>query len=209
MTLDFNLFNYASQDETTQDLNTRILNQIHSSYSNLISYPEPIKNSAVADDTDVVVSKPDFTKEDALRGYLRAMPVSTQKRVSKYNSLIREKAEKYGLDPALLFAVVAKESGGVPTAKSHVGAMGLAQLMPATAKMLGVKNPYDPEDNLEGAAKHLSALQRKYRGRHNQLDLTLAAYNAGAGNVYKAGYKVPNFNETKNYVATIRKWYGV
>ena len=75
--------------------------------------------------------------------------------------------------------------------------------MPATAKELGVLNPFDPEQNLEGAAKHIRKLQDMYKGNKS---LTLAAYNSGMGNVKKAGYTVPKIKETQDYVTTILSW---
>lgn len=131
------------------------------------------------------------------------VPDSTKSRVDKYRTLIIEKATKYGIDPNLLYALVAKESNGDPRAVSRAGAMGLAQLMPATAKELGVLNPFDPEQNLEGAAKHIRKLQDMYNGNKS---LTLAAYNSGIGNVKKAGYTVPKIKETQDYVTTILSW---
>jgi len=131
------------------------------------------------------------------------IPDSTKSNVDKYRTLIIEKATKYGIDPNLLYALVAKESNGNPRAVSKAGAMGLAQLMPATARELGVLNPFDPEQNLEGAAKHIRRLQDMYNG---DTTLTLAAYNSGIGNVRKAGYTVPKIKETQEYVTTILSW---
>lgn len=139
--------------------------------------------------------KPDTTQT--------GVPDTVKTRVDSYRHMIVEKSVKYGIDPKLLYAVVAKESGGNPNAKSGAGAMGLAQLMPATARELGVLNPYDPEQNLEGAAKYLSQLQKLYKG---DTSLMLAAYNSGMGNVRKAGYTVPKIKETQQYVATILDW---
>jgi len=108
-------------------------------------------------------------------------------------------AQEEGINPDLFLRQIQAESAFDPQAKSSAGAMGLAQLMPATAKELGVSNPYDPEQSLRGGAKYMKQLLGRY---NNDQTLALAAYNAGMGNVDKAG-GVPNFKETQNYIAKI------
>ncbi len=118
--------------------------------------------------------------------------------VSQWEPIIQEAAAEYGLDPALLRAVIAQESGGNPSARSSAGAMGLMQLMPATAESLGVTDPYDPRQNIFGGARYLRGLL----DRMGSVELALAAYNAGPGAVRRFG-GIPPFPETRNYVASV------
>ena len=118
-------------------------------------------------------------------------------------SLISEAARTHGVDPRLVAAVARRESAWNPRAVSPVGAGGLMQLMPATAKYLGVTNVFDERQNIDGGTKYLRTLLDTFNG---DLDLTLAAYNAGPGAVAKYN-GVPPYRETKAYVAKVRASY--
>ena len=114
-------------------------------------------------------------------------------------NIVSNISAKYNVDEKLVTAVIRQESGFNPKAKSKAGAMGLMQLMPATARGLGVKDPYNPVQNIEGGVKYLSNLLKKYNGN---IVLALAAYNAGSGAVDKYS-GVPPYKETQNYVKSI------
>ena len=120
-----------------------------------------------------------------------------------FGDLIHEKAEKYDVDPALVAAVVETESRFQRTARSPVGARGLMQLMPRTGRWLGATNLYDPEQNVDAGVKYLKYLQGRFDGN---LKNTIAAYNAGEGNVQRYG-GVPPFKETRSYVKKVMTRY--
>jgi soluble lytic murein transglycosylase-like protein len=120
------------------------------------------------------------------------------------DAAIEQAAARHNVDPNLVRAVVKVESNFNPNAVSRKGAMGLMQLMPSTARQLNVKNPFDPEQNVDAGVRHLKQLLDSYGGN---IKLTLAAYNAGAGAVARSS-GVPHYAETQNYVRRITKLYN-
>lgn len=116
--------------------------------------------------------------------------------------IFQKASDTYGVSKDLLKAMAKAESNFRANATSHCGAMGIMQLMPATATSLGVSDAYDPEQNIMGGAQYMSRLLEKYNGN---LSYAIAAYNAGSGNVDKYG-GIPPFNETQNYVAKVLRY---
>ncbi|MBM3266031.1 MAG: lytic transglycosylase domain-containing protein [Candidatus Sericytochromatia bacterium] len=120
-----------------------------------------------------------------------------------FAAALAKAAGKSGMDPKLLAAVVRVESGGDPRSRSHKGAMGLMQLMPETARDYGVRNPYDPVDNMTGGGKYLKRMIGKFGG---DLSLGLAAYNAGE-NAVSRHKGVPPYRETQAFVRRVLDIY--
>ena len=154
-------------------------------FGDLLTNPATRVNAKIYTDTASSASKTDYSNK------------------SNVKDLISRISKKHGVDEKLVNALVKQESGFNPNAKSKVGALGLMQLMPATAKGLGVTNPMDPEQNVEGGVKYLKSMLNKYNGN---IILALAAYNAGPNAVDKYD-GVPPYPETQNYVKSILSSY--
>ena len=141
--------------------------------------------------------------------YYRSYGKYSKLNFNRYASYIHAASRKHGVSTGLVRAVIHAESAFNPHAVSPKGAMGLMQLMPSSCHRYKVKNPYDPQDNINGGTHFLSDLIRKYKGN---LQLVLAAYNAGELTVEKYN-GVPPYSETKNYIqrvlALMKRYQGV
>ena len=122
-----------------------------------------------------------------------------------FHEIIRAAADRYGVDADLIHCVVAVESNFNPKAISRMNARGLMQLLPSTAKRMGVKNVFDPKENIDGGTRYLRDMLARY---HNDVTLALAAYNAGPEKVTKYGNRVPPYRETQQYIRTIARGYA-
>ncbi|MBE0405480.1 lytic transglycosylase domain-containing protein [Psychrobacter sp. AOP22-C1-22] len=122
---------------------------------------------------------------------------------NSYDSYIRASAARHGVDPALIKAMMHTESAFNPNARSPVGAQGLMQLMPATARRFKVSNAWNPAENIEGSAKYIAWLMKRF---NNNVEFAIAGYNAGEGNVDKYN-GIPPFKETRNYVQRVMSRY--
>lgn len=132
----------------------------------------------------------------------RSSPLNRKVRHDKYDGVIREVGERYRVEPALVKAVIRAESDFNPFATSKRGARGLMQLMPPTAKKLGVLNAYDPQENIHGGVKYLRRLLDEFG---NNVPFALAAYNAGIGAVRKHR-GIPPYEETQGYVRRVLRF---
>lgn len=167
--------------------------------------PVPPPNAAVMRAAKSAAAEVDeyLGHESSQSALARITAASSTAKPGDIDSAIEQAAARHNVDPNLVRAVVKVESNFNPNAVSRKGAMGLMQLMPATARQLKVKNPFDPEQNVDAGVRHLKQLLESYGG---DVKLSLAAYNAGATAVARSS-GVPRYAETQNYVRRITNLY--
>jgi len=182
---------------TGEDLNKFELN---SAKDRLLNFNKPEKSESV-DKIETKENSPVEKINIKSHNYNNSVVPSEKSlsRIENYEDIISEASEKFGVDKNIIKSVVLAESAGNAKATSHAKAKGLMQLLDGTAKDMGVKNIWDPKQNIFGGTKYLSGLLRQYNG---DLKLALAAYNAGPGNVAKHN-GIPPFKETKNYISRV------
>ncbi len=152
------------------------------------------------------IQKPRFDENVRGSKVRESVPISNSilQRSRVYREQIARAAEDYQVDEALIKAVIQAESGFRPEAVSHKGAIGLMQLMPATAQRYGVHDPFDPGQNIDGGVRYLRVLLGMFG--HN-MELAIAAYNAGENAVIRHGFRIPPYRETSAYVPKVLDLY--
>jgi soluble lytic murein transglycosylase-like protein len=157
------------------------------------------QNASTGSFASVLAAAEDGTSTDALPSDALPENALESSSAAQYEPLIDAAAERNGVEPALLHGLIEQESGFDATAQSSAGASGLTQLMPSTAASMGVADPLNAPESIEGGARYLGELMREFGGNTND---ALAAYNAGPGAVEQYG-GVPPYAETQNYVSRV------
>ncbi len=188
----------AKQTDTVQapSFEQTLQEQSKTAFGQLLLNPKNLKVDAKITQSDITQPTTITNGINALNGNTTTNETSSK---SQILAMVSKISERHGVDEKLVNAVIKQESAFNPEAKSKAGAMGLMQLMPATAKSLGVNDAYNPVQNVDGGVRYLKSMLEKYNGN---VILALAAYNAGPGNVDKYD-GVPPFKETQNYVKNI------
>lgn len=186
---------YVFKDNKGQLLLTNVVNNSRPVGENFSKFTKTVKVTYYADTN--VHTYSNWGKTES------AVPQSSSGNRNAYDALIVASALRHGVDPSLMKAMMHTESGFNPNARSPVGAQGLMQLMPATAKRFNVMNAWNPAENIEGAAKYIKYLKNRF----SNIEHVIAGYNAGEGNVSKYG-GIPPFRETRDYVQRVLSRYN-
>lgn len=147
----------------------------------------------------------DHRVSPAVRPQQKPLDGAAARRRDRFASTIDAEARRHGVDPDLVHAVIRAESAYNPSARSHAGACGLMQLMPATARRFGVRDIWEPAQNIRGGVTYLRFLLDRFEG---DIRLVLAAYNAGEGAVVEYGNRIPPYRETRTYVRRVLGYLG-
>lgn len=174
------------------------------SYVSAQTYQDSITSPAVSPDSaSEEYARIELAYTQVVKYYNKNLPDNEALRIAR---CILYYSNYYKLDPRLIVAVIVQESRFNPKAVSHAGAQGLGQLMPGTARYLGVSNSFDVQQNIYGTVRYLREQYDRFQGKSNVLDFMLAAYNAGPEAAAKYN-GVPPYKETKNYVVQVKKLY--
>lgn len=171
--------------------------QVRATPVNRMNVSEGLADREIANTSAANVPKFNMNASSGMKGFTTGSFL--------HDSYIVDSSRRYGIDPLLIYAQMHQESSFKLKALSHKGASGLMQLMPATARRLGVTNIYDPKQNIEGGVKYMRMLLDMFGG---DVSLALAGYNAGEGAVMKYGNNIPPYNETREYVRRISARYA-
>lgn len=202
--------NNSKQDSTNSLFSSLFTNELNSvssasNLNNIIDVPQPTLSygETVVQLLGKNISTAVQPVIDQISNVISPTDHKTDYKKSDFDGIINEMANKYDVDPKLIHSIIKHESNFNPNAKSHAGAQGLMQIMPFNFETYGITNPFDPRQNIEAGTRMIKANLRKYNGN---VELALAAYNAGSGNVKKYG-GIPPFKETQNYVRKVTESY--
>ncbi|MGL5869462.1 lytic transglycosylase domain-containing protein [Clostridium chrysemydis] len=204
------LLKAVSQNEDSQKLSDNIMSSIpgqNLQAMDMLIGQADYKNQYASENLSASASN--NIKGQELSNIKEVNPVTEDAKMKQIYASVNKYSKQYGVDPNFVLGIIKAESNFNPKDTSPVGAMGLMQLMPETASYLGVKNPYDIDDNIKGGVKYISQKIKQYNGSK---EMALMAYNAGSGTMQRRGvsstndlYKMPS--ETRNYVPKVMGYY--